>query len=268
MVLIIAAALSFTLLADWSAETENRMRTIQSIEDKTQTVLRLSAGAAAASAGVSAIPGDTATPIADKLADFSEYFLLVLCVLYAEKFLVTLTGLAAFRILIPIALVLFTVALFFSSEWTERAQRVAIKLGIFGLVLAFLIPVSIRTADVVYNSYENSVEIAISEADEFADTTGALNQAEGDENFIQQIFNQLSETASHLVERATDVLNNFVQTLAVLIVTTCVIPIFTLLFFLWVLKALFGLRLPVSMVLPGKLHRRIPNLPSTKGDAE
>ena len=69
---------------------------IQSLDDKKTTALELTAAATAASAAITLIPGDAGTPIADKLADLSSYFLIVVCAIYLEKYLVTITGLAAF----------------------------------------------------------------------------------------------------------------------------------------------------------------------------
>lgn len=55
------------------------------------------------SALITLLPGDTATPIAEKMADVSGYLLVVLCAIYLEKYLVTITGYVAFTYLIPIA---------------------------------------------------------------------------------------------------------------------------------------------------------------------
>ncbi len=52
---------------------------------KKTTALELTAAATAASAAITLIPGDAGTPIADKLADLSSYFLIVVCAIYLEK---------------------------------------------------------------------------------------------------------------------------------------------------------------------------------------
>ena len=87
LALILFAVLSFFPLAARVSAPERYTEYTESIDAKTDTVLKLMAASTVTSAGISAIPGDTATPIAEKLADFSEYFLLILCVLYAEKYL-------------------------------------------------------------------------------------------------------------------------------------------------------------------------------------
>ena len=81
VLLVLIAVVSMLLVADWAMDPAAHSEIIASIDDKTATVLRLTATSTLASAGISAIPGDAATPIAEKLADFSEYFLLILCVL-------------------------------------------------------------------------------------------------------------------------------------------------------------------------------------------
>lgn len=78
-------------------------KSIAALEEKQETVLELTAASTAASAAITLLPGDTATPIADKLADLSGYFLIVLCAIFLEKYLLTITAAAAFKVLIPAA---------------------------------------------------------------------------------------------------------------------------------------------------------------------
>ena len=62
--LLMAGVVSFFFLADIASTPETHTGTIASIDEKTDTVLKLTATSTLASAAVSAIPGDTATPIA------------------------------------------------------------------------------------------------------------------------------------------------------------------------------------------------------------
>ena len=116
-----------------------------------ETVLKLTASSTAASAGITAIPGDAGTPIAEKLADFSEYGILILCVLYAEKYLLSILGSGVFK---------------------------------------------------------------------------------------------------------SEILNRFIESLAVMIVTSCVIPILVLLFSLWIINQVFGFSIPA----PSRHPRLRPHL--------
>ena len=110
--LLLLAVVSYLYVADWASAPETHQETVAALEDKAETVLKLSAAAALVSSAVTLLPGDVGTPIADKLADFTTWFLLVLSVLLAEKYLVSILGAAAFRILIPLGLVLAGASLF------------------------------------------------------------------------------------------------------------------------------------------------------------
>ena len=89
---LIIALLSIFVLARFTTSTEYHAKTIQSLDEKKATVMELTAASTAASAVITLIPGDTGTPIAEKLADLSSYFLTVLCALFLEKYLLTITG--------------------------------------------------------------------------------------------------------------------------------------------------------------------------------
>ena len=209
---------------------------------------------------MSAIPGDTATPIAGKLADFSEYFLLILCVLYSEKYLIGIIGAGTFKILIPIACALGIVSLF----WNPRLmRRLAVKLAAVGLAIYLIIPISFKVSDLIYGAYRSSIDSTISAAEQLTDETAPLADAD-DRSMVDRILDRISETTASLTDKAVDAVNRFVETLAVMIVTSCVIPLLVLLFFFWVIKQLTGVDLSES--LP---HRRRGHAPrEEKGEGK
>ena len=250
LTLVLLALLSALVVAPRAASIESSRAIVASIDEKSETVLKLTAASTLASAGISAIPGDTATPIADKLADFTEYFLLILCVLYAEKYLLTIIGAAAFRILIPCACAALLVGLF----WNERVmRRLALRLALFALALFIAIPASIGVSDMVYDTYKASLDATVHDTQSLTDETIALSEAEGDAGLIASILKQLSETATSLADKAAGLLNRYVEALAVLIVTSCVIPLLALAFFVWLIKLLTGVSL--SGAFPPRPHR-------------
>ena len=236
--LVIIAALSAFPVADMLSSNEANAEVAASIDEKVSTVLKLTSSSTLVSAGISAIPGDTATPIAEKLADFSQYFLLILCVLYTEKFLLSVIGLAAFRILIPCACILAIISIF---RLPKLLGKLAVKIFIFALALYIVIPLSIKVSDKVYDSFDASINNTLASAQDFTDDTSELVEAEDNASIIDSLLEKLSETTSGLSKKAADVLNNFMETLAIMIVTSCVIPILGLIFFIWVIKLLTGL---------------------------
>ena len=244
LALVILAVVSFFPIARSFPDSKLYDGTVRtctaSIDEKTATVLRLTATATVTSAGISAIPGDTATPIAEKLADFSEYFLLILCVLYAEKYLLAIIPAGVFRLLVPLACLFFGIGAVRSSRrWTVQGGKILLV----GLLMLCVIPVSLRVSDTIYDSYQDSINATINAAEELTETTDELVQAQEDQGLIEKILGKLKETTGSLTNRAADTLKRFVEAMAVMIVTSCVIPILVLLFFVWVIKQLTGIDL-------------------------
>ena len=252
---IVIALLSFFVIARFTSSTEFNAKTIQSLDDKKTTVMELAAASTAASAAITLIPGDVGTPIANKLADLSSYFLIVLCAIYLEKYLVTITGYAAFKILVPIACVFFSGYLL----WRKEILRVvAQKFLLFGLAVYLVIPASVKVADMIETTYASSIESTIETAkqttDEIESETGESGQvddkssneksqsdsdSDSKENaggFFSGLFNKVQEGVSTATANVENVLNNFIEALAILLVTSCLIPILVLIFFVWLVK--------------------------------
>lgn len=263
LLLLLAAVISFLFIADWATSADNNRSIRASIDEKTETVLKLTAASTLASAGISAIPGDTATPIAEKMADLTEYFLLILCVLYAEKYLLTIVGAAAFKMLIPCACVLLMVGLF----WNPRdMKRLSLRLAVFALSLFLVIPASISVSDLVYGTYQQTVEATVRETEQLNAETGTLSEADGNEGLIAAILDRLSETATGLADRAAKLLNRYVEALAVLIVTSCIIPLLAMVFFLWLIRLLTGVD-ALGAFPPRRSHHRADTAEETVPDA-
>lgn len=261
---IVIALLSFFVIARFTSSTEFNAKTIQSLDDKKTTVMELAAASTAASAAITLIPGDVGTPIANKLADLSSYFLIVLSAIYLEKYLVTITGYAAFKILVPIACVFFSGYLL----WRKEILRVvAQKFLLFGLAVYLVIPASVKVADMIETTYASSIESTIETAkqttDEIESETGESGQvddkssneksqsdsdSDSKENaggFFSGLFNKVQEGVSTATANVENVLNSFIEALAILLVTSCLIPILVLIFFVWLVKMLLGLNIDI-----------------------
>lgn len=218
--------------------------------------MELTAASTAASAAISLIPGDGGTPIAEKLADLSSYFLVVICAIYLEKYLVTITGYAAFSILIPLACVLFS-AYFL---WKRDSFRIlAEKLLLFGIAVYLVIPASVKVADMIDATYQSSIESTIDsakqatdeiEADTEENTNGTVSsdgskstESTSKKGLLSGIVSKVEETVTGATKNVETVLNRFIEALAVMLVTSCLIPIFVLVFFVWLVKMLLGVNL-------------------------
>lgn len=251
---LVLAIVSFFVLAKYtsSAEMSLNAHTIQSLDDKKTTALELTAAATAASAAITLIPGDVGTPIADKLADLSSYFLIVVCALYLEKYLVTITGWVAFGLLIPIGLVLLSVCAAFRKE---SFQVLAGKLVVLGLALYLVIPASVKISNMIDATYGASMENTIASAKQTteeiqeeagSDSSENTQESEEKKGFLSGLVDKVETTVSGAKVNLENTLNRFIEAIAVMLVTSCVIPILVLVFFLWIVKLVLGIdiRLP------------------------
>ncbi|MBO4458860.1 MAG: hypothetical protein J5802_14235 [Butyrivibrio sp.] len=227
VVLLLVAVISFTKIAPMAANPANHKHAIEQTDSKISTVMKLSGGAAAASATLSLLPGDLCTPISEQLAELASYFLLILSALYLEKFMITLTGYVAFSVLIPIACVLLCGAIIFKRK---SLSDIATKIGIFGLIIFFIVPSSIWLSDKVYQTQAAKVESTIQEYDEL--------EIEGDSD--SNIFSDFTTITTETIERLSNFLKNLLESLAVMIVTACIIPILVFVLLIWLLKTIFS----------------------------
>ena len=240
MLILAVGLFSFLFIADKAQSPLTHQELASSIDEKVHTVLKLTGAATLASAGLSAMPGDLATPIADKLADFSGYFLIVLCALYAEKYLMSIIGLAVFKVLIPAGCVLLILRIF-----TDRKplSQLAGRMIFLGLALYIAIPASVKASDLITDTYQASISQTIEDAENISEEASELEGQE-EQGILEGLVNRLTSRASELSERAANILNRFIEVLAVMLVTSCLIPILVLVFFAWLIKIFLGLDIP------------------------
>lgn len=235
VICLVTALLSATVVADQLSSVEFHQDTIEYLDEQKNTVLALTGAAAAASAIVAAVPGDATTPIAEKIADVTQYLLIVSCALYLEKFLITTLGLVAFRFLIPAALVLL--ALFF-WQGKENLKQLALKISLLGITTFMIIPVSVTISKTIESTFENRIQETIDYAE-----NNEIEEETEEKNWFESMIGAVTSTTEQAVDYCRNVLGNFVDSVAVLIVTSCLIPIAVIILFIQILKAIFGLDL-------------------------
>lgn len=245
---LIFALLSASVVSGMVSDPEFHRGTIAALEEKQTTVLELTAATTAASAAITLLPGDSATPIAEKLADLSTGFLLVLCALYLEKYLLTITGYAAFRFLIPAACLLLALSPFWRRDLCRGLAR---KLLIFGLAITLVIPASVMVSDLIEDTYQTSIDQTLETAREATgEVEDSAGQVEEDQGFLDGLLSKVTESvsgvASGLSEKVGDMVNGFLEALAVMLVTSCAIPLLVLAFFVWLVKTLFNISVPAG----------------------
>ncbi len=295
-VLLLVAILSITVIGKYASAPENHQKTIASLDEKKQTVMELTAASTVTSALITLLPGDTATPIAEKMADVSGYLLVVLCAIYLEKYLVTITGYVAFTYLIPIACGLWILNLAFENA---TVRKLAAKLAVFGLAISLVVPASVKISDLIGDTYQAQIEATIEDAKNTqsilensgvvddtnaTETTGTTEASEtvtgnvqekennnsgsvsnifdwakdaisGAKDSVANVVENVTVSTEELVQKVENSLNHFIEAVAVMIITSCVIPMLVLLLFFWMVKIVLDVDLS-GVKIKGMLPER------------
>ena len=244
--------LSFFPIAKVATNPATFKDTIQSIDEKKTLATTLTAAAAVTATTLAAVPTDVTTPLANQILELSTSLLLVVCVLVLEKSLITVMGFLSFKIIIPIACLLFCLTTF-----AERpaAKMLAWKLVAFALVLVFIIPLSVKIGDLIYDVNSATIQQL---TEEVANSSDDLQQEEEKQSWLDKILGTIKDGVSNVKEQAKAILNKFIDAIALFIITCCVIPVAVIFVVIWLVNLLFGLSVPYPKHKPKLFSKKEP----------
>jgi len=233
---------------------------METIDDLQNQALGLTATSAVLATGAAAVPGDATTPLANKLMDVAGYMVIVYVAITAERYLLTLMGMVAFKFLVPIGVIAFAVSCaFLNGKWKQMVNQIAIKFAVMGILLWLLVPVSVWTTNIINHTYASAHSLDTLTQMDITNAENEENQSEQSEdssektgfwNGISDIFSDFKENVkketSAKVEELQNALNKMIEGVAVMIVTTCVIPIGVLMLFLWIIRTITGINIPTD----------------------
>lgn len=232
---------------------------ISVLDEKKANVMGLVAASTAGSAAISLLPDDAGSAIANKLADLSSYLMVILCVIYLEKFLITLLGGLGFGVLVPVGLLVMGAVQLVGTRLALRqtALSLATRTLVFGVAISLVVPASVWVTDRVDATYEQSLAAqeqdadASSEQGEQQDSATAEEESQGGffasiGNFLQDSAEAISGAVQDSLDSLTGKLNELVDSVAVMIVTSCLIPILVLVVFLWLARVICGITVPTA----------------------
>ena len=259
LILALTIILSCTVIGNKLTDPASYSHTIEVLDHNRTTVLGLTAASAAASAAISAIPDDMCSPLANEISELTSWFLVILAVIYLEKYLLTILGAAACYLLIPVGCSSLLVNCFFPGS---MLKNIGTKLVVFGAAVLLVIPTSVWVSDQINAIYSESIAITVESASAVSDNLIGEVADEGAENTTvideaKALVGDLTSSVAGVVEQFKNLLNRFIEATAVMIVTTCLIPILVIVFFMWIVKTLFNVQiiLPTSLPKP-KRHKR------------
>ena len=246
LLLLLAIILSMTVVSRMASDPEWYEQTLTDLNKKETTVLTLTAASVAASTAIAAVPGDTTTPVADEIADVTSYFVIILTIIFIEKYMVTILGYAAFMFVLPAACVMLLAWLFAKKDFLLRW---GVKIGILGLVIWAVIPLSSQVSVLLERTSQVKYEEAIEEAQQITDDINENTDEEG--GVLSSFIDKLKGGISELAERGKTLFVHFLESIAILLATSCVIPIAVVFIMIWVVKLVFGLHISAPARLPG-----------------
>ena len=259
--LILVAILSIFVIEPFASSAKTHANSIKTLDEKKITVMEITAATAGSATALAAIPGDATTPVANQILKLSSYLLVVIGAIFLEKVLITLTGFVAFKFLIPIACLLYAIYLFAEKDFFKN---LAIKLVAFGIVISLVVPVSISVSNLIENVYKDSINQTVEEAKNAQNEASQVENEETEEKSgwdkftsnVKEGISNIGDTASKAIKKGEELLNKFIDAIAILLITSCVIPIVVLFAFVWLVKIIFNVNVPLPKLNKAKTETK------------
>lgn len=249
LLLIFITVFSITVLANIVPDTEYMQETVEYLDESQSTVMTFSGTASATSLALSALPEDFATPLASTVSDLNTYFIFMFAVLFVEKLMVLEGTKLAFAYLIPMTCILYGLFVLTEKEVFKNFGR---KLLILGIAVVLVIPVSTRFTNIVCKDYMVYVDETIAEADAGATKINeVMTTGDTEVGFFDKIsaaFKNSIQGVSDLLDYFNNVIKRSINSVAIMLVTTFVVPLLILFLFRWLLTELFALHFPMPRI--------------------
>lgn len=249
---VLIALFSIVVMANIAAKSSYSKEVIESLDENRNTVLKLTASATAVSVAISMLPDDTATPVANKLTSLTTGFLIILTAIYFEKFIMTISGAIAFKWMIP-----FACALFMLGKGLKRQTFLVLskKVAILAMAILLVVPLSIELSNDIKESFNDTINETIESAENSSKEIKETSSTESsDSSGFGKILDTLKKVGDSIANGVSDLtgyleklLGRFIDAIAVMIVTTCIMPILVVLIFYWLIKYLFSVDMSVTM---------------------
>ena len=249
LILVLIGVFSFFVITSWLPDRGFIKDSIKSVEESSNTVMKFSAATLSTSLAISALPDDFATPLADSLADMNIYFIAILVMLHFEQLLIRYGVKLAFAIAIPVACGIGILAILLKKE---LLKGIAARVAVLGLAVALVVPCSTHITNYVAADLTAYVENTIADTEDGADK---LNEAMDGGTEEQTIFEKLSDLFQTAINDMSNLMTHFQNTIrkcmnsiAILILTNCLMPIVNFFILKWILKETFHIALPMPQM--------------------
>ena len=249
LILVLIGVFSFFVVTSWLPDRDFIQDSLESVEESSNTVMKFSAATLSTSLAISALPDDFATPLADSLADMNIYFIAILVMLHFEQLLIRYGVKLAFAIAIPVACGIGILSILLKKE---LLKGIAARVAVLGLAVALVVPCSTHITNYVAADLTAYVENTIADTEDGADK---LNEAMDGGTEEQTIFEKLSDLFQTAINDMSNLMSHFQNTIrkcmnsiAILILTNCLMPIVNFFILKWILKETFHIAIPMPQM--------------------
>lgn len=241
-----------------------------------EIVVQLTAISTISSTALTLLPGDVATPLAENLADISDYLLVVFAALWLQKYLFSSMGIIVLKYLIPVGMSILIAAgvldLFnLNPNLSDKIRYFGKRIAFFGTIVFLVVPTTVFITSQIEDTYQTTINQTIEQANqvqtELSDEAveqDANQEETTNDNFLGQVsdfvtdgvdsvvdfttgaIEQVTSVVSDLPDKFMITLNNLIDSVAVLIVVNCIAPLLVFSFLIWVVKMIFQLDLSPS----------------------
>lgn len=235
---IIFGLISYCLIGEKMSSPEAFKTSMETLDEKKVNVVEMTAITTATSVAIAAVPGDSTTPVADKLMDLSGYLFMITILILCEKYFLTLSGMLVFKILIPIAMVSIIIYLFFGYD---KYKRITIKIIALAIALLLAVPGGVRISRIIEETYKTTSEYSIEKAKkEQEEIKEKAKKNDEETKFYKKFANKVSTGVELALSKAESMINQCIDFIAVMLITNLLIPVGIFFLILHMLKMFTG----------------------------
>ena len=249
LILVLIGVFSFFVVTSWLPNSSFIKDSIESVEESSNTVMKFSAATLSTSLAISALPDDFATPLADSLADMNIYFIAILVMLHFEQLLIRYGVKLAFAIAIPAACGIGILSILLKKH---LLKGIAARVAVLGLAMALVVPCSTHITNYVATDLTAYVENTITDTEDGADKLNEAMEGETEEQTIFEKLSDLFQTAindmSNLMSHFQNTIRKCMNSIAILILTNCLMPLVNFFILKWILKETFHIAIPMPQM--------------------
>ena len=249
LILVLIGVFSFFIITSWLPDRGFIKDSIKSVEESSNTVMKFSAATLSTSLAISALPDDFATPLADSLADMNIYFIAILVMLHFEQLLIRYGVKLAFAIAIPVACGIGILSILLKKE---LLKGIAARVAVLGLAVALVVPCSTHITNYIAADLKAYVENTIADTEAGGDKLNEAMEGGTEEQTMFEKLSDLFQTAindmSNLMTHFQNTIRKCMNSIAILILTNCLMPIVNFFILKWILKETFHIALPMPQM--------------------